>query len=107
MKPISIKKANSADLVIIWESGHESRFTLEHLRNICPCANCQGEELLLRHVPPRPRTNTSGHYQLVGIQPIGSYAVQLRWGDGHDAGIYSWDHLLENCRCEICANGKN
>ncbi len=27
------------------------------------------------------------------IEPVGSYAVQLVFSDGHDSGLYSWDHL--------------
>ena len=34
---------------------------------------------------------------LEAITPVGSYAVQLRWNDGHDSGIYTWDYLYEAC----------
>ncbi len=30
---------------------------------------------------------------IVGIEPVGSYAVLLRFDDGHETGIYSWDTL--------------
>lgn len=29
------------------------------------------------------------------IFPIGTYAVGFRWGDGHDAGIYTFEYLRE------------
>jgi len=29
------------------------------------------------------------------LEPVGRYAARLQWSDGHDAGIYSWDYLLE------------
>ncbi len=34
---------------------------------------------------------------LEGITPVGTYAVQLRWNDGHDSGIYTWDYLHDAC----------
>lgn len=32
---------------------------------------------------------------LVSVTPVGSYAVQFVWTDGHDSGIYTWDYLYE------------
>jgi len=29
------------------------------------------------------------------IEPVGHYAVRLRFDDGHDTGIYSWEYLRE------------
>jgi len=33
--------------------------------------------------------------ELVDLQPVGNYAVQPSFSDGHDTGIYSWDLLYE------------
>lgn len=33
--------------------------------------------------------------EITGIQPVGNYAVQLSFSDGHDTGIYSWDYLWD------------
>ncbi len=30
---------------------------------------------------------------LLSLQPVGHYGVQLSFNDGHDSGIYSWDYL--------------
>jgi DUF971 family protein len=30
---------------------------------------------------------------LVGLEPVGNYAVQPTFSDGHDSGIFSWDYL--------------
>ena len=32
---------------------------------------------------------------IVGVEPVGSYAIQPQFSDGHDTGIYSWDYLYE------------
>lgn len=33
--------------------------------------------------------------EISDIQPVGSYAVQLVFSDGHDSGLYSWDYLYD------------
>ncbi len=30
---------------------------------------------------------------VVDVVPVGRYAIQIRWGDGHDTGIYTYDSL--------------
>ena len=104
MRPVSIKKISPTELKITWDDGHESPYTLELLRDICPCAGCSGERVLLReYQAPPPNRTAQGRYKLTGIQPIGSYAVQLAWSDGHNTGIYTWEHLLVNCMCDVHA----
>ena len=34
---------------------------------------------------------------ITAIQPVGNYALQLVFSDGHDTGLYSWDYLYELC----------
>jgi DUF971 family protein len=34
---------------------------------------------------------------ITAIQPVGNYAIQLVYSDGHDTGLYSWDYLYELC----------
>ncbi len=100
MTPTSIKRYNEHELTIIWENGHESLYPITYLRDSCPCAGCAGETVLLhKYVPPPPDTSTPGRYDLKQILPVGSYAVQMVWGDGHNAGMYTWDYLLYLCPC--------
>ena len=100
--PQSIKKENESILTISWNDGHQSRYSIEELRDRCPCASCSGETVLLReYVPPPPDRSTPGRYAIKSIQQVGSYAIQLEWGDGHATGIYSWEYLIENCPCPI------
>jgi DUF971 family protein len=41
--------------------------------------------------------------KMLKVEPVGGYAVQIHWNDGHSAGIYSWEHLREICPCAECA----
>lgn len=106
MKPKSMRKTGPVALTIEWDDGHTSVYSFERLRDVCPCAECSGETVLFqRFVPAPPDRSTPGRYELKGIVPIGSYAVQMEWGDGHAAGIYTWDLLRANCPCPEHASG--
>ena len=82
------------ELAIVWDDGREDYLSLENVRRNCPCANCRGERDLLGNVyrgPQRPLTERS--FQLVSHRAVGGYALQIRWADGHDDGIYSYETL--------------
>jgi len=36
------------------------------------------------------------------VEPVGRYALQFKWNDGHSSGIYSFEHLRNICPCEQC-----
>lgn len=73
------------------------------LRDNCPCAGCKGESVLFAHyTPPEPDTSAPGRYILDAAETVGSYAIQFRWGDGHNQGLYTWDYLRSLCECEDC-----
>ena len=78
-------------LVVKGKDASASEITWKALRDNCPCAECQ--EL---HGPADPlRLKLAPNYDLVGFDYAGNYAVQLRWGDGHSFGIYTWNYLRE------------
>ena len=33
--------------------------------------------------------------KIAALEPIGNYAIRIRFDDGHDTGLFSWDYLLE------------
>ncbi len=37
--------------------------------------------------------------ELVSMEMVGNYAVQLVWKDGHSHGIYTWELLRQMCPC--------
>jgi DUF971 family protein len=97
---ISLADANT--VLIKWDDGHESRIPLRSLRDACPCAGCKGETILLHSYAPVERPTHAGAYDLKGAAPVGSYALQLTWGDGHATGIYTWETLRSLCPCDAC-----
>ena len=54
-----------------------------------PCA------YLRKHTPSADPGNPSEDVNIIGIDPVGNYAVKLIFNDGHDTGIYSWEKLYE------------
>jgi DUF971 family protein len=36
------------------------------------------------------------------VEAVGGYAIRMSWSDGHNTGIYSFDHLRRICPCEAC-----
>jgi DUF971 family protein len=101
MRPLRISRESEAALVIEWDDHHKGRHLLTTLRSACPCASCktgEGEPAGMIMLP----VFTPGRDELTGIEPVGAYALQLLWKDGHRTGIYSFDYLRQLCECDEC-----
>jgi DUF971 family protein len=96
MKPNQIKILNNQRIFIKWDNGNENSISLKYLRDECPCANCKGETILLKTYRTAKVNNLNTEMYLIqNIEPIGNYAIQISWRDGHNTGIYSWEYLLK------------
>lgn len=81
------------ELALAFEGGEEHFLALSVLRRGCPCAACQGEPDALGRVL-RPRVEYGPRaFSLERFEPVGGYALQLYWGDGHSTGLYSFSYL--------------
>lgn len=81
------------ELALVFNDGFEAYLSLPMLRRACPCAACQGEpDAMGRVIRPRVE-HGAGAFELRGIEPVGGYALQPAWADGHASGIYSHDYL--------------
>jgi DUF971 family protein len=77
-------------LEVAFDDGARFRIPFELMRVYSPSAEVKG------HGPGQETLQTGK--RLVGIdalEPVGHYAVQPRFSDGHDSGIFSWDYLYE------------
>lgn len=96
MAPIQIKILEKTKLFIKWIDNTETIIGLKYLRDECPCASCKGETVLLKtYRPVKSSINHPDQYKIKDIQPVGEYAIQITWKDGHNTGIYSWDYLIK------------
>ena len=92
LAPANVQQIGS-ELAIRWNDGEETFLNLELLRRACPCAACGGEPDVLGRVARPSVSYVPAGFELTGFQVVGGYALQLRWGDGHDSGIYSFQYL--------------
>lgn len=81
------------ELAINWNDDSESFFLLETLRRACPCAACGGEPDVLGNISRPEVSYTPESFRLDSFHLVGGYALQVRWGDGHDTGLYSYQYL--------------
>jgi DUF971 family protein len=107
--PEHIAISKSKGIQIDWKDGHHSDYGLGYLRDECPCAACTGA-----HGAEPQKTNYSAPasttpfqmfkpaIKMTNVEPVGNYAIQIFWNDGHSTGIYSYDHLRKICPCPIC-----
>lgn len=88
--PTQIQQHDPRTLAIAWADGAESLIDVRALRLACGCAVCvdewSGQPLLAPESVPVDIAP-------VGIQPVGRYAIQIQWSDGHDTGIYPFERL--------------
>src|SRR5215213_11016031 len=75
-------------LEISFSDGAEFRIPFELMRIYSPSAEVQG------HGPGQEILQTGKrNVDLTELEPVGNYAVQPSFSDGHDTGIFSWDYL--------------
>ncbi len=86
---IRVKSAEKA-LEVDFDDGRTFRYTAEFLRVESPSAEVMGHG-------PGQRVIVAGrrHVGIEGIDPVGNYAVRIRFDDRHDTGIYTWTYLYE------------
>jgi len=89
--PTEIKlHQKSRVLEIAFSDGRQFRFPFEFLRVYSPSAEVRG------HGPGQEVLQTGkSEVDNRALEPVGSYAVQPAFSDGHNTGIYSWDYLYE------------
>lgn len=82
------------ELAIKWDDSEESFVPLEKLRRHCPCAGCKGEMDVMGNLYKGPEIQLRpDSFQLTRIVPVGGYALQPVWVDGHTTGLYSFEYL--------------
>jgi len=62
------------------------------LRRACPCAACRGEPGFAGRFAADPELRP-GEDELADIKLVGAYGLNAVWGDGHDTGIFTFEHL--------------
>lgn len=90
-KPTDIRLHQvSRQLEIVFDDGAQFMLPCELLRVYSPSAEVRG------HGTGQEVLQTGKEdVNIVGIEPVGQYAVKLTFSDGHDTGLYTWDYLYD------------
>jgi DUF971 family protein len=92
--PTKIKLHKQEYLEISWDNGKVIKYSLKFLRDETPDAGNKGETILWKHyAPPKQAPLKLEAYEVEKIEMVGNYAIQIKWKDGYNFGIYSWDLL--------------
>ena len=86
---IRVRRATKV-LEVNFDDGHEAKLPAEYLRVESPSAEVQG------HAPDQ-KVLVAGKrdVNISQVEPIGNYAIRIRFTDGHDTGIFTWAYLHE------------
>ncbi|HWA51324.1 MAG TPA: DUF971 domain-containing protein [Dongiaceae bacterium] len=89
--PVEIRLKQAEKLLEVdFDDGAKFRFPAELLRVESPSAEVQGHG-------PGQKTIVAGRAQvgIMSVEPVGNYAIRIKFDDMHDTGIFSWRYLYE------------
>ena len=84
--------AEEGSLEVVWPDALTARLPFRDLRNACNCAHCVHEltgQKLVR------LTDIPTDIHIAKMDLVGAYALRIKWSDGHDTGLFTWDRLRE------------
>jgi len=98
--PTSLSLENGL-LVIGWSDGQTTKHTPSSLRKACPCATCRekrkGEEQSKpKGLLPVLSAAEARPLEVVRMRPVGNYAYNIQFSDGHDSGIFTFDLIRQS-----------
>jgi DUF971 family protein len=87
-QPVAITDQRASGLLCIeWADGHTSELPHSVLRQQCKCAECVASR--------RAGSWQATQSGLIAIDMVGDYALNLKFADGHERGIFPWAYLRE------------
>jgi DUF971 family protein len=92
IEPREIKQEGDSGLRITWADDCVCRYGAAELRRACPCAQCVNEWTGQRVLKAEA---ISDELTVADVTIVGRYALNFRWSDGHETGIYSFRYLRE------------
>lgn len=90
--PTAIEPKNDQEISVAWNTGEKFTFPYVELRYQCPCASCVDEHTGKRTIK---REQVKADVRPLHIVPVGRYAIQIQWNDGHSTGMYPFDSLYK------------
>ena len=94
IEPREIKQEDDSTLSIAWGDDRRCQYRAADLRRACPCAQCVNEWTGQRMLKPDA---ISDDIKIGDLSVVGRYALNFKWSDGHETGIYSFRYLRDLC----------
>jgi len=91
--PPAVIQLIGRELAIRWEDGAETYISVPDLRAASPSAEVQGEQDIFGRIEGGETARVHDEVGLISWQKVGNYAIQFKFSDGHETGIYSYDTL--------------
>lgn len=102
--PENLSRIAANEIEIAWSDGQTMRYTAKKLRDVCPCATCRekrrgDEEKLAKSksktnmLLPVLAASEAKPLTIERLRPVGNYAYNIAFGDGHDSGIFTLQFL--------------
>lgn len=107
--PSTIERVGDSGIRILWSDGQSTQWTAQQLRNACPCATCrekrgklhgdESSEATLNSPKAKPlglpvlSAAEARPTRIEGMQPVGTYAYNIAFSDGHHSGLFTFARL--------------
>ena len=102
IEPREIKQEDDFTVSITFGDDRKCSYGAAELRRACPCAQCVNEWTGERVLKPE---SISEKLAIQDLSIVGRYALNFRWSDGHQTGIYSFRYLRELCESQDAEAG--
>ncbi len=96
--PAHLELEKDRGLTVRWPDGASSFYPIDYLRRMSPSAEARilREELARNPLTVLPDSPGDGRpLTALAAELVGNYAVRIRFSDGHNTGLYSWDYLRQ------------
>ena len=99
-QPITISRDPSGSILIQWDDQTETIWTPSQLRKSCPCATCREKKRAVDEASDKPKdmpfkglpvisAAEARPLRVESMRPVGNYAYNIAFSDGHDSGIFT------------------
>ena len=102
-QPVSLERTDEGAIRIVWDDGRATVWAAAELRRRCPCATCREKKRSESERAQRPgpvglpvlRAAEARPLRIEAMRPVGNYAYNIAFSDGHGSGIYQLARLYE------------
>ena len=95
--PVDLHKSENRELLISWSDGKRQQIPFRVLRDACQCATCMDKKMKDPTEPagmlPVLSPAQTLPLDIQAMKPVGNYAYNIQFSDGHSTGIFTFDLL--------------